>query len=144
MSVSDGFTKLKEQVENADRSIRAAVAQDDAELKDKVDEARKNADEREDQLRSKSSEAAGEGETERQWSKVRSDWDQHVTRIRERIDADKATIDPSPAEQDAASTESDAIDAMEFAGDAIQEAQYAVLVALRARRKAEAMAAANG
>ena len=44
MEASDDFTKLKEQVEAADRSIKAAVTQEDAELKAMVDDARKKAD----------------------------------------------------------------------------------------------------
>ena len=53
MAASDDFTKLKEQVEEADRSIKEAVAKEDAELKAMVDEARKNADDRAAQLRAK-------------------------------------------------------------------------------------------
>ena len=46
MSLPDDFTKLREKVDNADQSIRAAAAKDEAELKAMVDDARKKADER--------------------------------------------------------------------------------------------------
>jgi hypothetical protein len=55
MAVSDDFTKLKEQVENADRSIREAAAKDAAELKAMVDKAQKNAEDRAAELRAQAS-----------------------------------------------------------------------------------------
>ena len=141
MTVSNPFTTLKEQCENADRSIKAAIAQDDAELRAMVDEARKDADDRTAQLGPKSTDVSGQGD--REWSKVKSDWDQHIQRIREKVDAKKAAQDASVAEDDAEWAESDAVDAVGFASAAIEEARYAVLDAVLARRKADAMAAAT-
>jgi hypothetical protein len=142
MTVSDPFTTLKEQCENADRSIKAAIAQqDDAELTAMVDEARKDADDRTAQLGPKSTDVSGQGD--RQWSKVKSDWDQHTKRIRENVHAKKAAQDANVAEDDAEWAESDAADAVGFASAAIEEARYAVLDAALARRKADRMAAAT-
>src|SRR5262249_23024527 len=140
MSVSDDFTKLKEQVEKADRTIRAALARDDAELKATIDEVRKKADERESQLHATSAEAGDKDESH--WNEVKRDWDQHIQRVRKHIDAKKADVDASVAAHDAESAEADAIDAMQFAGSAIEEAQYAVLEALRAERRAQIAGAA--
>ena len=39
MSLPDDFTKLREKVDKADQSIRAAAAKDEAELKAMVDDA---------------------------------------------------------------------------------------------------------
>jgi hypothetical protein len=139
MTVSDPFTTLKEQCENADRSIKAAIAQDDAELRAMVDSARKDADDRTAQLSPKSTDVPGQGD--RQWSKVKSDWDQHIHRLRENVDAKKAAHDASVAEDNAEWAEADADDAVGFASAAIEEARYAVLDAVLARRKADAMAA---
>lgn len=142
MTVSDNpFTALKEQAEDADRSITAAVAQSDAELKAMVDEARKNADDRAAQLRATSGETAGE--TDSQWEKVKSDWDEHIRRVRADLDAKKAAHDADVAESDAGWAEADAVDALAFASSAIDEARYAVLEAVWARRKANVMAAAT-
>lgn len=47
------------------------------------------------------------------------------------------------AEEDAQWAEADAVDAVEFASVAIEEAQYAVLDAVLARRDADVMAAAK-
>jgi hypothetical protein len=141
MTASDDFTKLKEQVEEADRSIKAAVAKQDAELTAMVDEARKKADERAAQVSAKAGEAADEAE--HQWNQVQSDWDKHVKRIRERVDARKAEMDAGLAEDDAQWAEADAYDAVTFAESANEEAKYAVLDAVMARRRADAMAAAT-
>ena len=105
-----------------------------------VDEARKKADERAAVLRAKSEEVPDSAE--RQWHQVQSDWDGHVKRIRERMDAKKDAFDVKIAEHDAEWTEADAIDAVDFASAAIEEAQYAVLDAVLARRKADVMATA--
>jgi hypothetical protein len=140
MEPSSTFSKLKDQVENADRSIREAVARDAAELKETVDEARERADKRAAELRAKG-EAASD-DVERQWHQVQSDWDDHVKRLRSRIDARKAEHEANRAELDAEVAEADAVDAVEFASAAIEEAQYAVLDAVLARRNADITAAA--
>jgi hypothetical protein len=141
MPVSNPFTALKEQCENADQSIKAAIAQDDADLRAMVDGARKDADDRTAQLRPKSTDVSGQGDS--QWSKVKSDWDQHIQRTRENVDAKKAAHDASVAEDDAEWAQADADDAVAFASAAIEEARYAVLDAVLARRKADAMGAAT-
>ena len=97
-------------------------------------------DERAAVLRAKSEEVSDSAE--RQWREVQSDWDAHVKRIRERMDAKKDELDAKVAEHDAEWAEADAIDAVAFASAAIEEAQYAVLDAVLARRKADIMAVA--
>ena len=141
MSVSDDFTKLKEQVETADRRIRAAAAKNQAELKAMVDEARVNADQRSAELRTKADEA--DEQTKRHWHEVQVDWDNHIKRIRERVDAKKAADDADAAEFEAEWASEDAAAAVEFAAAAIEEAEYAVLDAVKARKDADVLAAAN-
>ena len=97
MPVSDEFAKLKGQVEEAERTIREAAAQDHAEAETKVDEARQKADARATEQRDKAQEA----DRDDGWQQVRSDWDKHVQRTRERIDAKKATADANAAEDEA-------------------------------------------
>ena len=141
MTVSEGFDKLKEQIEEADRSIRAAASQDTAELKAMVDDARRSAEKHADELIVKSDEDAVQAE--RHWQDVQADWDAHIKRIRERIAAKKASFDADRAESDAEWAEADAIDAVQFASAAIDEAHYAVLDAVLARKDADVMAAAT-
>ena len=141
MSASDNFTKLKEKVDSADREIRDAAAQGADELKAMVDEARQKADVRAAALKAKSEEAADDAK--HQWNEMQSDWDKHVKRIRERIDAKKAAHDADVAERDAEWAEGDALDAVDFAYAAIEEAEYAVLDAALARKDADVLAAAR-
>jgi hypothetical protein len=141
MPLSDDFTKLKTQVEQADRRIREAAAQGTDELKAMVEEARKKADARAAELHTRSEDAAGEAD--RNWNEVQNNWDQHVKRLRERVDAKKAAHDVRVAEREADGAEADAYDAVEFAAAAIEEAEYAVLDAVLARKDADVLAAAN-
>jgi hypothetical protein len=141
MTASDNFTKLEDKVAEGDRSIKAAVAKDDAELRAMVDQARENAEQHAAEMRAKTTEVADQAA--RQWGEVQSDWDKHIKRIRERIDAKKAAHDAKVADRDAEWAEADAYDAIEFAAVAIEEAEYAVLDAVLARRDADVMAAAR-
>jgi Tfp pilus assembly protein PilX len=137
MPVSDDFAKLKGQVEEAERRIKEAAAEDRAEAETKVDEARQKADAHAAEQRDKAQEADDRDDG---WEQIRSDWDRHVQRTRERIDAKKASVDASVAERDAELAEADAYDAIDFAASTILEAEYAVLDAVGTRKKADALA----
>ena len=113
MPASTEFTKLKEQVEEADQRIRASAAQGVDELKAMVDQARTKADARADELSTKAHEAGDKAEAH--WNQVQSDWDRHIKQIRKRIDAKKAEHDADVAERDAEWAEADAYDAVQFA-----------------------------
>jgi hypothetical protein len=137
MPVSDDFAKLKRQVEQAERTIREAAAKDEAEVEARVDEARLSADDRAAEQRGGPQDVddqAGGG-----WQQVRSDWNRHIQRTRERMDAKKAEFDANDAETDAEWAEADAEDAIDFAASAIVEAEYVVLEAVSARKKADAL-----
>jgi hypothetical protein len=132
------FAKLKGEVEEAQRTIIEAAAQDQAaDVDAKVTEVRRSADARAAELRDKPKQA---DRSESHWQQVRSDWDQHIQSTRARLDAKKAAIDANDAEDDATWSEIDAEDAISFAESAIMEAEYAVLNAVRARKKANALA----
>ena len=137
MPVYDEFAKLKGQVEEAERTIKEAAAEDPAEAEIKVDEARQKADAHAAEQRDKPQEADDRDDG---WQQIRSDWDRHVKRTRERIDAKKASVDASVAETDAELAEADAYDAIDFAASTILEAEYAVLDAVGTRKKADALA----
>jgi hypothetical protein len=136
MPVTEEFAKLKGQVEEADRTIKEAAAEDHAEAETKVDEARQKADAHAAEQRDKPQEA----DRDDGWQQIRSDWDRHVQRTRERIDAKKASVEASDAEHDAEWAEADAYDAIDFAASAILEAEYVVLDAVGTRKKADALA----
>jgi hypothetical protein len=65
---------------------------------------------------------------------IQSDWDHHRQKIRERIDDAKSAEDLETAELRAEWAESDARDAIDFAANAIDEARYAMLDAILARK----------
>jgi hypothetical protein len=131
------FAQLKEQVEEAQRTIIDAAEEDAAEVDAKADKARQSADARAAELHT---EAQRADRTGNHWEQIRSDWDRHVQGTRQRMRAQKAAVDANVAENDAESAESDAYVAIDFAASAIEEAEYAVLGAVSARKKADAMA----
>ena len=133
MSVSvDSFDRLSQKIDEAKRTIRAAASASETELKAKVDEARKNADEHAAEL--SASEAATADKAEANWQKIQSDWDQHRQTVRKRIDEAKAAENLNEAELRAEWAEDDARDAVDFASNAIDEATYAMLDAIAARK----------
>ena len=126
MSVSaDSFEKLSEKVDDAKRRIRAAASESEAELKAKIEEARKNADDSAAELSAKTNATAGKAEAH--WQQIQSDWEQHRQGIRQRIDEAKEAQDLEAAGLRAEWAEADARDAVDFAANAIDEATYAML-----------------
>jgi hypothetical protein len=134
---ADSFEKLSEKIDEAKSSIRAAASESEAELKAKVEEARKNADDRAAELSAKVHATADKTD---HWQQIQSDWDQHRQEIRKRIDDAKSAEDLETAELRAEWAESDARDAIDFAANAIDEAQYAMLDAILARKDASVLA----
>ena len=72
MAVSDSFTELRRQVEEADQSVKAAASQDKEALEAKLEEARRRADTRAAELRARGQEASEEADAH--WQKIQSDW----------------------------------------------------------------------
>jgi len=137
LELRSDFAKLKSEIEEAERTIIEAAEQDQAGVDTKIDETRRSADARAAELRDKAKKA---DRSESHWQQVQSDWDQHIKRTRAHIDAKKADIDASDAEDAAEWAEVDAEDAISFAASAITEAEYALLDAVRARKRADALA----
>jgi len=140
-SATQKFSKLKDQMDQAAKTVASAASEDERAVQAKLDDARKDADDRAAELRARAQDASDDAADH--WHKIRSDWDQHVKRIRERIDAKQAEHDADLAERDAEWAEADAEDAVQFAQAAIEEAEYAVLDAVLARKDADVLAAAT-
>jgi hypothetical protein len=142
MSVSaNSLDKLTEKLDDAKRSISAAASESEAELKAKVDEARKNADDLAAELSAKAGATADK--TENHWQQIQSDWEQHRQTVRQRLDDAKAAEDLDAAELRAEWAEADARDAVDFAGNAIDEAKYAMLDAILARKDVSVLVEAS-
>jgi hypothetical protein len=141
MDASDRFTKLGEQIDQARSNITGAVTNDEAELRARVDAARKDADDRAARMQANVQQAADQGD--RDWNEVQGNWNQHVQRIRAHVEERKSERDAKRAERNADRAEGDALDAVDFAAAAIEEAEYAVLDAALARLDADALATAT-
>jgi hypothetical protein len=137
----DSFEKLSEKIDDAKRSIRAAASQSEAELKAKVEEARKDADDGAAELTAKTQATADEADAH--WQKIQSDWDQHRQTIRRRIDEAKQAQDLEAAELRAEWAEADARDAVDFAANAIDEAKYAMLDLILANKDVKVLLEAS-
>jgi hypothetical protein len=135
---ADSFDKLSDKIDAAKRSIRAAASESEAELKAKVDEARKNADDRAAELSAKTQATADKSEAH--WQQIQSDWEKHRQAIRQHIDDAKAAEDLETTELRAEWAEADARDAVDFAANAIDEATYAMLDAILARKDMSVLA----
>jgi hypothetical protein len=77
------------------------------------------------------------------WQALHRSWDEHVQRVRRRIDEHDKAVDLAFTQRDAAVAEADALDAVAFAASSIGEAEYAVLDALRAWGEADVLAASS-
>ena len=141
MSVSaNSFDKLSEKIDDAKRSISAAASESEAELKTKVEEARKNADDRAAELSAKVQATTDKTD---HWQQIQSDWEQHRQIIRRRIDEAKTAQDLDAAELRAEWAEADARDAVDFAASAIDEAKYAMLDAILASKDVSVLVEAS-
>jgi hypothetical protein len=138
MSVTDSFAKLKTQIDKAETAVKAAAEEDEADIQAKIDDARRSADDRAAELRDKTGDSAAGSH----WKEIQADWDRHIERARQRMDATKAAVDRDAAVQDATQAYSDAMDAIDFARSAIGEAEAATLEALQAEKNARHLGAA--
>lgn len=139
MELSDRLEQLAAQARGIAQRARETKAKGRADLEAKVAEARRSADEHDDQRRAES-ETVIDG-AERNWSAVQQSWNEHVAHIRDRGRARKAEVDLDRAERRAEWAESDALDAIDFAASALDEVEYAVLDAELAQIEVDELAA---
>ncbi len=141
VSVLESFGELKDQVVKADGEIMAVAEKDEPAIRTKVDDARREADQHAADLKATTQRAGTDPQSH--WQEIQADWDRHIERMRGRLDSAKAGYDLSLAETEAESAEADAVNAIAFAASAVVEAEYATLDALRARRRAAAVASSS-
>ena len=147
MAVSDQLTALSDRL--AELSARAKEAQDraaDARDKKKGDLEKDVATARDSaQAHSKKlgeSVDASKDKISASWSDVQRSWNEHVAKIRDRIETKKTEHDVHRAERRAERRMDDAGVAVEFAYSAIEEAEYDVLEAQLALDEAAELSAA--
>jgi hypothetical protein len=140
MALSDQLTKLSAKAKEAEDRAAAADAQANADLEQAVRQARESAQADADLLR-KNAETDKEVLSE-WWDDMQRTWNEHVTKIRRHLDEKKAEHDVKAAERRAIGAEEDAKFALDYAYATVQEAEYAVLDAILARKEADSLAAA--
>ena len=135
MALSDQLSKLSARAKEAEDRVAAATTEASAELDQEVEKAGESARAQSDELR-KTVEADLDAYSA-WWAGVQRSWDDHIAEIRRNISDKKAEHDAKAANRRADVAENDAAFAVDFALGAIQEAEYAVLYAIQARRGAE-------
>ena len=136
MSLSDQLTKLAARAKEAEDRAAAAQAKERTALEIDVKTARESAKAQADQL-SKTVENQ-KGKLSAWWTRLQRSWDEHISEVRQNIDARRATHNLEAAQREADSAEEDASFAIDYAYAAIEEAEYAVLDARLLRKQSSA------
>jgi hypothetical protein len=136
MALSDQFSNLATQAEQAGQHTAAAETKAKADLEREVDAAQRSAAAEGEALRTKSGAAekpAGRDSFERSWN-------EHLAAVKRGFDQKKAEMDRDSANRHAIGAEEDAQYALDVARAAIQEAEYAVLQSVLTRKEADELA----
>jgi len=134
MTLSDDLMKLAQRAKAAEDKAKAAWNQVESDLQLAVDGSRAQAEDDARNLRAQA--AAGGAAAQSSWATAQSSWDAHVAKVRSDIDKRKVEWTAATAEDQADWAESDADLAVGYAYNAVEEAEYAVLNAILARKKA--------
>ena len=137
MSLAESFHELRGHVDSSDDAITKTADQRSEEIEVQLEQVRRKADTHAAGLRTRAHDTGTDADS--QWKKMQEDWDRHIAKIRQRVDAKKAQIDAADAEDQAEGAEADAMDAIAFATSAIVEAEYAAIDAILARRNAKVL-----
>ena len=139
MSVSENLRKLSERAKTAEDHAAAAKTQVRADLEKTVENVRASAEAEGKKVQAQAQQARTEMSAT--WDDVQRSWNAHLSKVKSDIQKRKTDIDASDAESRAEWAETDAMLAISYAFAAIEEAEYASLNAIRARREAEDLAA---
>jgi hypothetical protein len=138
MALSDRLGNLAQQAKEAEDKARRAADEAKSDLRSRVDHASELASRSAEKLAAQKAE--GEARVSQRWAQVQSDWAAHVAKAREGMASKKAAADAKGAKIQADLAEADAGMAIDFAFAALEEAEYAVLDAILARKEADDLA----
>jgi hypothetical protein len=141
MALSDLLGRLAQQAKEAEDKAKRAADEARDDLRSHVDQASAAASRSAEKLAATRKE--GEVKASDWWAQVQSDWAAHVAKVREGMASKKAAADAQGAKIEADIAESDAEMAIDFASSALEEAEYAVLDAILARKEADDLAMAE-
>src|SRR3954468_12860773 len=137
MTVSDDLSRLSARAKEAQDRVASAKTKARDHLEQDVENARKNTQKAAEQMRAQRDAAAAVADA---WGDdIQRSWNDHIQRMRQRMDDRKAKHDAKVAERDAQDAEDYAAFAIDFAYSAIEEAEYAVLDAVLYREDADAV-----
>ena len=141
MALSDQLTKLAARAKEAEDHAAGVRGKARADAEADLEQSRAAAQAQADELR----EAADTrtGKISDWWNEVQRTWNAHVVKVQENIESKKADMDTAKAQRNADNAEDDALFAIDFAYAAIGEAEYAVLDAVIARKKADELSGAS-
>ena len=140
MGASNDLRKLADRAKTAEDHAATAKTQARAELQKTVTDVRASAEAGAKKLQDQTR-AAGQQVSD-SWNDVQQSWTAHFAKARQDMDHRKAKFDASNAASEADWAEWNAQLTIDYAYSAIEEAEYAVLDAILARRDADEAAVA--
>lgn len=142
MSISEQLDKasaqlkrLSERASAAEADANALKVKNKAALEQRVDAAQAAAKQASDNLKASAKET--QDEITQRWGQVQDDWKSFIAKVRKNADQAKANMKADQAEIRAELAEDNAAAAVDFAYAALEEAEYQVLNAAKARIDAE-------
>ena len=140
MSVSESLRKLADRAQVAEQHADAAKTQARADLEKTVDDVRASAEAQAVKIQADAQNASDQMSAT--WNDVQKSWRAHIDKVKSDIQQRKSELDAADAESRAEWAETDATIAIDYAYAAVEEAEYATLDAILARREAEELAVA--
>ncbi len=141
MALSDQLSKLAARTKELEDRATAARQEARADLQHDVEAAREASVANAETL-GKSLDAS-EAEVSAWWTDMGRSWDEHIARVRERVDKKKEQHDLNAAQRAAREATEYASYLIDYTYAAVEEAEYAVLDATLAQMEADELAAAQ-
>ena len=135
MPASDDLKKLSERAKVAEDHAATAKTQARAELEKTVTDVRASSQAQAKKLQAQAQ--AAKTDAAESWDDVQRSWNAHIAKVREDVQRKTAQLNAADSSDRADWAETDASLAIDYAYSAIEEAEYAVLDAILARREAE-------
>ena len=141
MALSDQLSKLAARTKQLEDRATAARQEARTDLQHDVEAARLASNANAEALGKSLDES--EAEVSAWWTEVGRSWDEHIARVRGKVDKKKEQHDLKAAQRDADEATDYASYLIDYVYAAVDEAEYAVLDATLAQREADELAAAQ-
>ena len=141
MALSDQLSKLATRTKELEDRANAARQEARADLQHDVEAARVASNANAEALGKALDET--EAEVSAWWTEVGRSWDDHIARVRDKVNEKKDQHDLKAAQRDADDALAYASYLIDYTYAAVEEAEYAVLDAVLAQREADELAASQ-